>query len=155
MKLLGFLDGESIIMDLEATDKEGVVRELVILLQEKNRIEDGKLDAIVDAILKRESMGSTGIGNGLAIPHVKASPLVEELVGAFGRSVEGVDFGALDGEPVHLFFLMVSPKDGVEEHLDILKKIASLGRDEHFCQFLTEARNKQEIVGLLEEVSER
>ncbi len=154
-KLLGFLTKDVIKMNLEATDKSAVISELVAVMAERGKIDKSGQDSIAQSILKRESLGSTGIGHGLAIPHAKASPLVKSLVGAFGRAQRGIDYGAIDGEPCRLFFLMVSPDKGVEEHLKILKKLAALGRDEHFCRFLVEAKDVDEVVSLLKEAEER
>lgn len=154
-RCLGFLSREVVKLELEATDKNGAIAELVGVLAKTGAIEKKDQDAVVQAILKRESLGSTGIGNKLAIPHAKASPLVKGLVGAFGRSSRGIDFGAIDGEPCKIFFLMVSPASGVEDHLKILKKLAALGRDDHFCRFLGEAKDVDEVLGLFREVEER
>lgn len=152
---LGFLTKDVVRLNLKATDKAGVIAELVALLVERSRIEKKDQDAVAQAILKRESLGSTGIGHGLAIPHAKASPLVGEIVGAFGRSAKGIDYGAIDGEPCNLFFLMVSPQNGVEIHLKILKKLANLVRDANFCRFLREAKDEDEVIGLIREAEER
>jgi mannitol/fructose-specific phosphotransferase system IIA component (Ntr-type) len=153
--MLGFLSKDLIKLKLDASDKNGAIAELVALLTARGKIEAKDQDAVTQAILKRESLGSTGIGHGLAIPHAKASPLVGSLVGAFGRSSRGIDYGAIDGEPCNLFFLMVSPASGVDAHLKILKKLASLGRDAHFCRFLAEAKDEEEVMSLLKEAEER
>ena len=153
--MLGFLTKDLIKLKLEATDKAGAVAELVAVLADHGKIEKKDVEAVTQAILKRESLGSTGIGHGLAIPHAKASPLVKGLIGAFGRSTRGIDYGAVDGEPCTLFFLMVSPAAGVESHLKILKKLASLGRDAHFCRFLADAKDEDEVMALLKEAEER
>ena len=152
---LGFLTRDVVKLRLSAADKNGVIAELVALLVERGKIEKKDEEAIVQAIQKRESLGSTGIGHGLAIPHAKASPHVKSLIGAFGRSSRGIDYGAIDGEPCNLFFLMVSPANGVDAHLKILKKLAGLGRDQTFCRFLAEAKDEEEVMSLLKEAEER
>lgn len=153
--MLAFLTKDTVKLKVDATDKNGVISELVAVLASAGKIEKKDIDAVTASILKRESLGSTGIGNGLAIPHAKASPHVKGLVGAFGRSEHGIDYGAVDGEKCKLFFLMVSPANGVETHLKILKKLATLARDKTFCRFLGEAKDEEEIVGLLREAEER
>jgi mannitol/fructose-specific phosphotransferase system IIA component (Ntr-type) len=153
--MLGFLTKDVIRLKLSATDKTSVITELVELLAEKGKIEKKDQEAVTQAILKRESLGSTGIGHGLAIPHAKAIPHCQSLIGAFGRSARGVDYGAIDGEPCNLFFLMVSPASGVDAHLKILKKLAALGRDPHFCRFLVEAKDEEEVISLMKEVENR
>lgn len=153
-QLLGFLTEDVIALDLKATDREGAIAELVDLMVEAGKIDAQDRDAIVQQVLEREKLGSTGIGHGFAIPHVKACDRVSELVGAFGRSAEGIDFNAIDGEPCTLFFLMVSPAGGAGEHLRILQKIARAVRDERRVRFLTEAKDAAEVVALLNEVTE-
>jgi mannitol/fructose-specific phosphotransferase system IIA component (Ntr-type) len=152
---LGFLTKDVIKLNLDSGDKNGVVGELVDLLAEKGKIDKKDVDGIKQAILKRESLGSTGIGHGLAIPHAKASPHVKGLVGAFGRSARGIEYGAIDGEPCRLFFLMVSHANGVDAHLKILKRLAGLARDPNFCRFLRDAKDEDEVLQLLKEAEER
>jgi mannitol/fructose-specific phosphotransferase system IIA component (Ntr-type) len=148
---LGFLTKDVIKLKLDSADKAGVIGELVDLLAASGKIEKKDVDAVKQAILKRESLGSTGIGHGLAIPHAKASPHVKGLVGAFGRTPRGVEYGAVDGEPCRLFFLMVSHAGGVDAHLKILKRLAGLARDANFCRFLRDAKDEEEILQLLKE----
>jgi mannitol/fructose-specific phosphotransferase system IIA component (Ntr-type) len=154
-RFLGFITKDVVKLELESTDKAGVIAELVGLLARAGHVEKKDQDAVVQAILKRESLGSTGIGNKLAIPHAKACPHVRQLVGAFGRSSRGIEFGAIDGEPCKVFFLMVSPAGGVEAHLKVLQKLAALGRDDHFCRFLIEARDADEVIALFREAEEK
>jgi len=152
--LVGFITRDVLKLNLEARDKPGAITELLDVLIAAGKVDAENRDALRDAIMKREELGSTGIGAGLAIPHVKASPLVTELVGAFGRSEAGIEFGASDGEACHVFFLMVSPTDGVSAHLQVLRKIASLGRSDHFLRFLQEASSEDEVLAIFEEVDE-
>ena len=107
-------------------------------------------DDIIKAIMKREELGSTGIGRGIAVPHTK-HPSVERLIGTVGVSVSGVEFDSLDGEKVQLFFLLVSPPDRPGDHLRALENISRQLRDETFCRFLKQSRNTEDIVQLLEE----
>jgi fructose-specific phosphotransferase system IIA component len=155
--MLGFLTKDLIRLKLDAATKNDAIAELVALLAERGKIDKKDEATITAAIMKRESLGSTGIGHGLAIPHAKANANVKALVGAFGRCGRGIDYGAVDGEPVNLLFLMVSPasQTETERHLKILKKLASLARDAHFCRFLCEAKDEEEIMGLLKEAEDR
>src|SRR5574339_1203766 len=103
MKFADFVSAEAIRSDLQANTKEGVVREMASALLEAGKVTAGELDSIVKAIMKREELGSTGIGRGVAVPHTK-HPSVDRLVGTVGVSAGGVDFDSLDGEKVQLFF---------------------------------------------------
>ncbi|MDA7662873.1 PTS sugar transporter subunit IIA [Pirellulaceae bacterium] len=150
MKFSEFVKPEAIRAELAATDKDGVIRELVGALVESGQINAAEQDGIVKAIMKREELGSTGIGRGIAVPHTK-HPSVEELVGTVGISVEGVDFQSLDGEKVQLFFLLISPPDRPGDHLRALENISRQLRDETFCRFLKNSKNSGDITELLEE----
>ena len=110
MKFSDFVTKSSIQAELSATDKEGVVRELVAGLVESGALEADQQDAIVAKVLEREELGSTGIGRGIAVPHTK-HPSVSNPVGTVGLSKAGVDFKSLDGETVQLFFMLISPPD--------------------------------------------
>ena len=109
-----------------------------------------RVAGIVAAIMKREELGSTGIGRGVAVPHTKHAS-VERLVGTVGVSSEGVDFNSLDGDKVHLLFLLVSPPDRPGDHLRALENISRQLRDDTFCRFLKQARSAQDIRQLLDE----
>lgn len=150
MKFSEFVKPEAIRAELAATDKDGVIRELVGALVESGQINAAEQDGIVKAIMKREELGSTGIGRGIAVPHTK-HPSVEELVGTVGISAEGVDFQSLDGEKVQLFFLLISPPDRPGDHLRALENISRQLRDETFCRFLKNSKNSGDITELLEE----
>lgn len=150
MKFADFITPEAIQSDLKADDKEGVIREMVQALVEAGRIRAADYESIVKAILNREELGSTGIGRGVAVPHTK-HPSVDRLVGSVAVSREGVDFDALDGEKVNLFFLLISPQDRPGDHLRALENIARQLRDDTFCRFLKQAKSAEEIRQLLEE----
>jgi PTS system nitrogen regulatory IIA component len=150
MKFSDFINVASIKADLAAEDKPEVIREMVESLAQAGAISPGDVESIVAAILKREELGSTGIGRGVAVPHTK-HPGVERLVGTVGVSVEGVDFNSLDGDKVHLLFLLISPPDRPGDHLRALENISRQLRDETFCRFLKQARTPQDIQQLLEE----
>jgi len=150
MKFSDFVNVSSIRADLAADDKPAVLRELVEGLAAAGAIPAAEVSGIVAAIMKREELGSTGIGRGVAVPHTK-HPSVEKLVGTVGVSVEGVDFNSLDGDKVQLFFLLVSPPDRPGDHLRALENISRQLRDDTFCRFLKQARSAQDIQLLLEE----
>src|SRR5271154_4901374 len=106
MKFSDFVSSPAIRAELKADDKEGVIREIVDALLAAGKISGEEVQSIVKAILKREELGSTGIGRGVAVPHTK-HPSVQRLVGTVAVSGEGIDFNSLDGEKVQLFFLLI------------------------------------------------
>lgn len=150
MKFADFISREAIRADLKADDKESVIREMIQALQAAGKIEASEYESIVKAIMKREELGSTGIGRGVAVPHTK-HPSVDRLVGTVGVSREGVDFNSLDGERVQLFFLLISPPDRPGDHLRALENISRQLRDDTFCRFLKKAQTPGEIEVLLDE----
>jgi PTS system fructose-specific IIA component/PTS system nitrogen regulatory IIA component len=153
MKFADFVCVDAIKADLAAEDKEGVIRELAGALVAANEIAEEDLEGIVAAIMKREELGSTGIGRGVAVPHTKHAS-VEKLVGTVGVSADGVEFASLDGEKVQLFFLLVSPPDRPGDHLRALENISRQLRDEMFCKFLKQAKSASDIRTLLDEADD-
>jgi len=150
MKFADFICREAIRANLDAADKEETIREMVQALQEAEQVEADEYESIVKAILKREELGSTGIGRGVAVPHTK-HPSVDRLIGTVAVSEEGVDFASLDGEAVHLFFLLISPPDRPGDHLRALENISRQLRDDTFCRFLKQAKSAADIQQLLDE----
>jgi PTS system fructose-specific IIA component/PTS system nitrogen regulatory IIA component len=150
MKFADFICFDAIRADLAAVDKEGAIREIVNSLQEAGKIESDENESIVKAILKREELGSTGIGRGVAVPHTKHSS-VDHLMGTVAVSRQGVDFASLDGETVNLFFLLISPLDRPGDHLRALENISRQLRDDTFCRFLKQAKTPADIRLLLDE----
>ena len=150
MKVSDFLNVASIKAELSSDDKPSVIRELIESLAQASAIAQEDVEGIVAAVMKREELGSTGIGRGVAVPHTKHAS-VEKLVGTVGISVEGVDFNSLDGDKVHLLFLLVSPPDRPGDHLRALENISRQLRDDSFCRFLKQARSAHDIHQLLEE----
>ena len=150
MKFADFVCQEAIRAELAADDKESVIRELVAALVEAGKVSETDKEDIVKAIIKREELGSTGIGRGVAVPHTK-HPSVERLVGTVGISHDGVDFDSLDGEKVQLLFLLISPPDRPGDHLRALENISRQLRDDMFCKFLKQAKTCEDINQLLEE----
>jgi len=150
MKFSDFVSGKAIRADLRSTDKTSVIAELVESLLSAGEIKAADKDDIVKAILKREELGSTGIGRGIAVPHTK-HPSVNKLIGTVGVSTNGVEFESLDGEKVQLFFLLVSPPDRPGDHLRALENISRQLRDESFCRFLKQSKTSDDILQLLNE----
>ena len=154
MNLSEFVVTEAIIPNLEATSKDAAVQAMVASLKDAGAIPAGDEESIVAAILKREELGSTGIGNGVAVPHTK-HPSVDRLVATVAISTEGGDFASLDGEAVYILFLLVSPPDRPGDHLRGLENISRHLRDQTFCNFLKQSKSVEDIVELLEEADNK
>lgn len=150
MKFADFVSFDATRANLGSDSKEAVIRELVESLITAGSLNSDEADSILKAILKREELGSTGIGRGIAVPHTK-HPSVKKLVGAVGVSEKGVEFESLDGEKVFLFFLLISPPDLPVEHLRALENISRQLRDDMFCKFLKSAKSVEEIQTVLRE----
>jgi PTS system nitrogen regulatory IIA component len=144
---------DAIIPDLSATTKEGVIREMVESLRAAGHFKTGDPEEVVKAILKRELLGSTGIGRGVAIPHTK-HPTVEKLVGTVALSKSGVGFESLDGEPVYVFVMLVSPQDRPGDHLRALENVSRSLRDDGFVRQLRQAKTRDEIWALLQDADQ-
>lgn len=154
MKISDFLREKAITVSLKATDKPGVVRELVQLLVKAGEVKPTDVDRFVEVLLAREALGSTGIGQGVGIPHGKSN-CVRELVGAFGVSHKGVNFEALDGDPVYLFFLLVAPEDAAGPHLKALARISRLLKDKFFRDSLREAKDERTILRIIQQEDQK
>lgn len=150
MKFAEFIRKEAIRTELEAVEKEAVIREMAGALMQAGSVSDDQFESVVEAILKREELGSTGIGRGVAVPHTK-HPTVDRLCGAVAVSQDGVEFDSLDGEKVHLLFLLVSPPDRPGDHLRALENISRQLRNDTFCRFLKQAKTADDVWQLLEE----
>jgi nitrogen PTS system EIIA component len=150
MKLSDFVVPDAIIVDLKASTKEDAIRALVQSLRATGNIKTDDEQGIVAAILKREELGSTGIGNGVAVPHTKHAS-ASKLVATIALAKGGVDFASLDGGAVHILFLLVSPPDRPGDHLRGLENISRHLRNPNFCSFLKQATTKEEVLELLNE----
>jgi mannitol/fructose-specific phosphotransferase system IIA component (Ntr-type) len=148
MRMSDFIVRDSILPDLQATTKENAIREMVESLRTAGYFKGNESDEIIKAILKRELLGSTGIGRSVAIPHTKHTG-VERLVGTLAVSHKGVPFDSLDGDPVHVFVLLASPQDRPADHLRALENVSRGLRDDHFVSSLKQARTREEIWHLL------
>jgi nitrogen PTS system EIIA component len=152
MKVTEFLDIKGINLDLQASEKQDILKELVDVLADVKDIGDKKL--ILKALLERESLGSTGIGQGIAIPHGKTDK-VKELISVLAISKKGVNFEALDGEPVYIFFLLVAPKDAAGPHLKALAQISRMLRDTYFCDLLRRCETNEQVYDLIRKEENR
>ncbi|MBW1896644.1 MAG: PTS sugar transporter subunit IIA [Deltaproteobacteria bacterium] len=146
MKILDILKEETIISELTATDKKGVLQELTGPVAQVSGVNQ---DEMVRVLLDRERLGSTGIGTGVAIPHGKLRSLDSLLVG-FGRSRKGIGFDAIDGRPAHLFFLLMAPENSTGDHLRMLARISRLLKDSALRQSLMDAAGPHELYTLIE-----
>lgn len=148
MKIMDFLNRKAVTVNIKAKGKKGVIEELVGLLVKADVIKSKDKESIVRTILDRELLGSTGIGLGIGIPHAKTAG-VKNIVGAVGISKEGVDFDSLDGDPVHIFFLLLAPQDSAGPHLKALARISRLLKDKYFRDMLKNAKNEKELIDII------
>ena len=146
MLLTQILKSSCVKVPLEGKDKDFVIRELVELLDSSKLLLDK--DVVMDAVFTRERTRSTGIGSGIAIPHGKCKA-VKELVMAFGVTGEPIDFASVDGNPVSIIILLVSPADKTGPHIQALARISRLMLDEQFRQSLENAKTSDEVYELL------
>ena len=150
MKLTEFVIKDAIVPELKAPTKEDAIREMVGSLKVAGAIKAEDEEEVVAAILKREELGSTGIGNGVAVPHTKHAA-TDELVATVAISRDGVGFSSLDGEDVFILFLLVSPPDRPGDHLRGLENISRHLRSPDFCNFLKQSTTEKDIWELLSE----
>lgn len=146
MKLLDFLQPEMIAPHLGATDKAGVLAELAEVLAASGTVRSTAV--AVRVLEEREKLGSTGIGEGIAIPHGKLADL-DRVVAVFGRSVAGVEFDSMDGAPVHLFFLLMAPENSASTHLKALARISRLLKDRSFREELMQAASRDDLFQII------
>ena len=147
MRITDFLVPEAVVLDLKSTNKKDVLAELLQPLAKAGKIADAR--KMVDVLLEREDLGSTGIGGRIAIPHGKAAQ-VKELAASLGVSKEGIAFDALDGEPVHLFIALVAPEGSAGLHLKALARISSLLKDKNLKKALLTAASREEVLKRIE-----
>src|SRR5438270_4857581 len=153
MKLREFIVTDAIIPELQATDRDGAIRELVSSLAEHGAVPKAAVDEVVTALIKREQNGSTGFGKGVAVPHVK-HPKVKQMSGTIGRSVSGIDFAALDHQPVYTIFLLLSPENQPQHHLQAMNIVFSNLQKDTFRKFLRQSATRDAIVELLDEADQ-
>ena len=153
MKLGDFIVKDSIVAELKATSRDGVIRELVEALAAAGAVATSDVDVICKAILDRERHGSTGFGKGVAVPHVKLA-CIKKRIGTIGRSTTGVDFSALDQAPVYSVVLLLSPPDNPDGHLHAMENIFRNLQQDNFRRFLRQASSRREIIELIEEADQ-
>ncbi len=140
------LDERFIELDLREDNKKKLLVSLVDILARSRKLRDKK--EFLKTLLEREKLGSTGIGNGVAIPHGK-SDKVSGFALAIGRHLAGIEFGALDGEKTHMFFILASPKEATENHLKLLAQISRLVKDKFIVDKLRAASSKKDIIKII------
>ncbi|KRT53727.1 PTS IIA-like nitrogen regulatory protein PtsN [endosymbiont of Ridgeia piscesae] len=146
----GFIDPQRILCGVEISSKKRSLEMLGGLFAAT----DSELsqDMVFDALLQRERLGSTGLGRGIALPHARMAQ-IKRAVGAFIQTTQGVDFDAIDNQPVDLAFAMLVPEEATEEHLQLLSKLASLFGDKAFCDRLRQCRSPAEVIELIQQTS--
>jgi PTS system nitrogen regulatory IIA component len=153
VKFTDFIGKKAIIPVLKATDKKGVIQELVQAARKSAEGERFVVADIVDAIVQREKIGSTGIGGGVGVPHAKLNG-IKNVIGAFGRVAYPIDFSAVDGEKVSLIFLILSPPSKNEDYLKALRKVMLAVKKPNITRFLKDATTVKEIEDIFREVEE-
>lgn len=153
MKFEEFMCFEATIPELQAKDRDGVITELVAALGQAGKIPADLVKEVTKAVIKRENEASTGMGKGVAVPHVK-HPAVDEVVATVGHSATGIDFSALDEQPVYSVILLISPIDNPDKHLQAMENIFRHLQKERFRKFLRQCRNPSELEDLLKEADE-
>jgi len=147
MRILDYLHKETILPDLKAVDKKGVIDELSLPAADVTGMAHATITRV---LIERERLGSTGIGGGVGIPHGKVAGL-EQLVAGFGLSRRGINFDAMDGKPVHLFFLLLSPDDTTGLHLMLLARISRLLKSHQFKVDLANAPDAEAVIRIISE----
>ena len=148
MKILDILDIDSVLPELKAGSKKEVIEEMSGVVARRNDAVD--LNHLVEVLLEREKLGSTGIGDGVAIPHGKL-PHIDDVSAVFARSLKGVDFDSMDGKKAHLFFLLIAPENSTGLHLKALARISRLMKDPAFRMNLMEAKSREELFNAFSE----
>ena len=145
-KISDFLCKKAVTVEIASKDKKGAINELIELLVKARKSKDG-IKAL-KAVMEREAIGTTGVGQGVAIPHGRTDT-VSSLTGAFGISKQGIQFDSLDGEPVHLIFLLLSPVDSGGQHLRALARISRLFKDKYFRESLIDAKSEEDLLKII------
>src|SRR4051812_44424683 len=153
MKLSDFIVQDAIVPELDAADRNEAIRELVSSLAKAGAVPDNAVEDLVAALIKREQNGSTGFGKGVAVPHVKHAH-VKKMVGTVGRSASGLDFAALDHQPVYSIVLLLSPENQPQQHLQAMNIVFSNLQKDMFRRFLRQSATQQAISDLLDEADQ-
>ncbi len=153
MKLRDFIVSEAVVAELSASDRDGVIRELVTSLAAAGAVPKEAVDEVVAALVKREMNGSTGFGKGVAVPHVKHAA-VKKMSGTIGRSSGGIDFAALDHQPVFTIVLLLSPENQPQQHLQAMNIVFSNLQKDMFRRFLRQCDTREKVIELLDEADQ-
>jgi mannitol/fructose-specific phosphotransferase system IIA component (Ntr-type) len=153
MKFADFICFEAIIPELKTRDRNGVIRELVSALYKAGQLGKGNCEEIIKAVIKRENEASTGMGKGVAVPHVKHK-VVKDVVATIGQSSVGIDFSSLDKQPVYSVILIISPVNNPDKHLQVMENVFKHLQEEKFRKFLRQSKEAEEIEDLLREADE-
>ena len=145
MKLADIVCFDAVVPQLQSNDRNKVIEELVQALADLDKIEGADASALAAAVAKRESEASTGIGKGVAVPHVKHEAITEP-VAVIGCSGDGIDFASLDKQPVYSVFLLLSPASNPDKHLQAMETIFKNLQKDDFRRFLRQAQTKQDVV---------
>jgi PTS system nitrogen regulatory IIA component len=149
MEVNEFINQNLIKMNLKSEDKESVIKEMIEIMAENEIITDK--DKVIKKAMEREAKGTTGVGKGVAIPHVKSDAVKKPAV-AFGRSKKGIDYGSMDEKPSYLFFLITVPEESHDEHLKLLAKLSRNLIHDDFRNSLLEAKDEEEVMNVLENI---
>ena len=153
MKFVDFVCFEATVPELKATDRDGVISELLLSLDKTGRLGKGNCVKITKAVIKREKEASTGMGKGIAVPHVKHTA-VQKAVAVVGKSSSGIDFFSLDKQPVYSIILLISPEKNPDEHLQAMENVFRCLQQEKFLKFLRQSSTSEQIKDLLTEADE-
>ncbi|GBD89077.1 PTS system fructose-specific EIIABC component [bacterium BMS3Abin03] len=151
MKVYELLNEKHILTNFKSLEKEDVINEMIDLFKDDEEVID--LEKVRSAVIEREKIMSTGVGKGFAIPHGKTSA-VKDVIASFGKTTSDIDYEALDGNPVHLVFLLVGRDDKVSKHIRLLSRISRMMNKDDFRQKLLEANSKKEIINIFKEEEE-
>lgn len=150
MKLMDFVNRDAVVAELAATSRDEAIAELVDALVKAGAAPAALRDALIETVLERESKGSTGFGKGVAVPHVRHDK-VEQMVAAIGISRGGVDFNALDKQPVYTVMLLLSPSERKDEHLQAMESIFANLQKDQFRRFLRQAESRDDVLAVLDD----
>jgi len=152
MKIMNYLSEEWVIPDLQGTDKPSILKELSSVLVKPCQV--ASVEELLHVLLDREKLGSTGIGEGIAIPHGRLKKLKRFFI-SFGRSLQGVDFDSIDQKPSQLFFLVMAPENSAVDNLKLLSRIITLLKEPSFKKRLIEGRSQKELFQIIAEGDEK
>lgn len=153
MHLSDFVCIEAVVPKLESTDRDGIILELANSLCKAGKLSEGKIEVVVKAVIERENEASTGIGKGVAVPHVKHSS-ISEVIATIGCCPDGIDFSSLDKAPVYSVILLLSPADDADKHLQAMENIFKNLQKDDFRKFLRQAQTVDQIRETIEDADE-